>query len=1186
MFRSHLFFASLAGALVLANLHAAETTRFEQAPLREVLQQLERQTGHRLVYDEALLETAKPVTFTAPEGMIPDRVFEEVLREQGLVAIESPKGPWALVPMANLMGRAKATGAALRTFADLAKKLDDARVIGNDLRIPSWTAEDDRRLAYALTDFISIIAWHECVKRNRAMKNDGALSDLTRLLQCSDPDVRAGAFMGIALGSMLSGSHPEDELLALLRKELTDPDPLARSALLLALSKINGGQEIAHPYRNQAIQSPHACERFAAALSWAMRYKHWKPETAAAVDFPKNLPRLQADPSVAVRALSRYVQLQQNLRGRQGDAPTAIKTSLEGVSADKNPVLRTLLPGLFVLVVAEDYRYRGQPLALALPDLVPGDDGWARDCRDYLAGLETLLKDPTAPGLDQALAKTERLLQSKSPARQLLPVVALPYAMLYARTSTAERADPQKTRPINQRGKMKALMGLAMQRLAKPDNPLLQGSTIQAILKSESAWVRGLGISLGSFSGQLKELPGLMDTTALQQLELAFRRGLSSADELERAPACLAANLLVGNAFRRSPDKIPPEIRQAFQTSLQSRRLGENLLITQVWGRVLTFDESMAILHQRLQPGNPAVAGATWLAGMIPPVVWNRSEKDRRTQENTVIDAALATRSPEIEQALLNGLSIPVPGSVYGHLDPAVFVRLLEALSPVTLRILQIENLSFGHDRAVSAALRKRITALASSSAAGDQEAARSLAAQANAWLPWLHDGSPEQLETMDWMFALLTRQFLKAEKPGADAMAFLSAAIRWHCEKTSWPDLPQTILEATGIALSQASDPACHVALLDLARAFDDRLHCEWGHRHGDTETVRGVQKHLTDALLATGSVEVQVRLLMLLAEKDSKWATRLAERLMAGKVPESLRERAIQSTQSQAAALPSTYHEFLFNELTRDAPVWNWIPSAFNVLCSVPRWEERLVDAVLNLENLDYDKTHFLFHLILQSAMRTHPRPLDANLLWVRRIRDFASKTIQQQLAQSDFGGVLEFCHLLTDCGEDSEAEQILIKVIRSPDIQRDYSCSGRSILLTQAAASLASVAPRSNLYAQLLKKGYEDLPTPVLLGLGKAAARSPQAEAASTFLIKVLTDERVIGHLKEDRIAIMGLDRHLQLPASPELVAALQALAQRFPREDAPKWALKKLGVKPEPKPKRGAQLPPRPPREEEF
>lgn len=1166
MFRSHLFFASLVIALVLPDLGAGENRRFEKAPLREVLQQLEQQTGHRLVYDEALLTTATRVSFTAPEGMSADRVFEEVLRAQGLVAITSPKGPWAVVPMVDLLGRAKATGAAMRTFAELALKIDDAQVVGDDLRIPSWTAEDDRRLAYALIDFISVIAWHETAGPNRAMRSDGALSDMTRLLQCSDADVHTGAFMGIALRFVLWGDKGGDEFKALLQKGMTDPDPLTRSALLLALDAINGGQDIAHPYRNQAIQSPHACERFAAILSWAMKYAHRQPDSAA-TDFLKNLPRLRADPSAAVRALSRYLELQLNLGGKQGKVQAAMKAALEGISADKNPVLRTLLPGLFTLVVAEDYRCRGQALPLALPDLVPGEDGWAKNCREYLAGLEGLLKNPTAPSLDQALAATERLLQSKSPARQLLPVLALPVAVVYAQApDAAVPTEPKETRRVDRRAKMKTIMSLAQKRLATPGNPLIHGATIQAILKSESAWVRALGLSLGSVCGQLRELPGLMDATALQQLELAFRQGLSSADELERAPACLAASALVGNAFRRNPEKIPPEIRQAFQASLQSRRLGENLLIAHTWGSALPFDESMAILNQRMQPGNPTTAGATWLSGMLPSLLWNK--ENGRTWLLPVIDAVLATRSPEIEHALLSNLSL------YGHRNPAACVRLIEGLSPVTLRSLLVDQLCPSEDSVVSAALRKRITALASNSAPGDQEAARSLAAQAGSWLTRSKDGSPEQLETMNWILALLTRQFLKAEKPGAEAIAFLSAAIHWHCEKTSWPELPQTILEATGIALLQANDPACHAALLDLARAFDDRLHCS-NHDHRDTEKIRGVQKHLTDALLAKGRVEVQVQLLMLLAEKDAEWATRLAERLMTGKVPETLRPQAIKGTEEQATALPPAYHEFLFNELTRDAQVWQ--PTAYHVLCRVPGYEERLVNTVLNPKTPDWNKAGDLGSLIGRAVMRTLPKPLNTQLPWVRRIRDFASQTIQQQLAQSEFNGVIQSCNLLTQCGEDPKAEQVLIEVIRKPEVQRAPHFQDQ---LTSIASLLYAVAPRSNLYTQLLKEGYEALPAPIRLGLGKAAARSPQAEGASTFLTKVLKDDSVIRYLKNEHHQLWGLD--LQLPATPELVAAFQNLAQHLPDEDEPKRALEKLGVKP----KDGAQPPPKPPREEEF
>ena len=213
-------------------------------PLKDALRRFQETSGLRLAYAEDLLAGAAPVTLKR-ENATAEKVLLEILRPHGLEAVLTDKNLAAVVPARSDLGMAKAFGRALDIGLRLGNKLDGAIVVGDEVRVPGWTAEDDADLALGLTDFIvSMLYFDENRPRNMRWTNgvpvgqDEPVAAIRALLRSADPAVRAGA-----LAPLLPHRELYPALSSEIEQGLSDPHPVVRTAsTILFAAGIEKGQ--------------------------------------------------------------------------------------------------------------------------------------------------------------------------------------------------------------------------------------------------------------------------------------------------------------------------------------------------------------------------------------------------------------------------------------------------------------------------------------------------------------------------------------------------------------------------------------------------------------------------------------------------------------------------------------------------------------------------------------------------------------------------------------------------------------------------------------------------------------------------------------------------------------------------------------------------------------------------------
>lgn len=190
-----------------AAVPARVSVAYAGMPLKDALRQFQEVSGLRLAYAEDLLAGAAPVTLRLDDAPA-ERVLRELLRPQGLEAVLTDKNLAAIVPARSDLGMAKAFGRALDIGLRLGNKLDGAVVVGDEVKVPGWTAEDDEDLALGITDLVTAIAYASSRSWTNSSQvgQDERVEAIRALLQSADPLVRAGALTLLAnYGVMNSG---------------------------------------------------------------------------------------------------------------------------------------------------------------------------------------------------------------------------------------------------------------------------------------------------------------------------------------------------------------------------------------------------------------------------------------------------------------------------------------------------------------------------------------------------------------------------------------------------------------------------------------------------------------------------------------------------------------------------------------------------------------------------------------------------------------------------------------------------------------------------------------------------------------------------------------------------------------------------------------------------------------------
>ena len=317
-------------------------------PLAEALNRLQQVSGLRLAFEQDVVKDAAPVTLAVKDQPV-DAVLQKMLRPRGLEAVYTGEAMVAIVRADTPAGIAKMRGRAYRAVARLALKIDGARLAGDDIVLPDWSAGDSAALIDALGDIEAADFWVRVARYARLWGS----SESTQQLDAFDPDVRAGC----TATCPVSGAY--DEQQAFLRKvdaALDDQDPIVRAAAFPRVTVLSG-YTYAAPF-----DLPKAIGKAAAEPDCAVRLACINAAfyTDTADVFPA-IALLRTDPHAAVRLAAWKYWLQkvwwlteefdenmgiaqptQAERERlRNEVPASLAEGIRPLLADPNPVVRS-----------------------------------------------------------------------------------------------------------------------------------------------------------------------------------------------------------------------------------------------------------------------------------------------------------------------------------------------------------------------------------------------------------------------------------------------------------------------------------------------------------------------------------------------------------------------------------------------------------------------------------------------------------------------------------------------------------------------------------------------------------------------------------------------------------------------------------------------------------------------------
>jgi hypothetical protein len=556
---------------------------------------------------------------------------------------------------------AKAFGRALATGIRLANKLDGAKVEGDEVKVPGWTAEDDEDLALGITDVIVFFAY----ARNRPWINssqvgrDERVEEIRALLRSTDPLVRPGALM---YGLTASG---RSEFGREIEQGFADPHPVVRAV--------------------SAFQ-------FVAALDIGQ----WQGQKSSAADAAATLRKLAADPEAGVRMVTAFALLLGNSRGMPVDPDGAV---LDQLLADRSAFVRqTLRLGAFALnnpragvpegpakakwlvlntddglkATLRDPNPIARAVSLAVAQMVQMDQQ-RRDkaaVRDRVAEIWTeaeLAKDPwmkmvhdlLTPALsgDYSVALEKVVASAVSDKHSHLAAAGFTVGVsglvsLEGMTETAARGVVEKTAPpkIPDLAPLVARLSSSQWLWAK-----LSGIAVNAYLPFASSQlatpippVGGMReLSVKDFAASLLATP--LTPEALKAAEDRQQAALRDPSEPVRLVALLA---LTGRTMAGQPCQPEPIL-----AALHSRRVPEMLLGAQCAGRCLAPDQLLKEVEFLLADPSRRSATETLLGGIWLNTALRKLEPAAKLAfARQLAEIVIARQDPAFDIALFKNL--------------------------------------------------------------------------------------------------------------------------------------------------------------------------------------------------------------------------------------------------------------------------------------------------------------------------------------------------------------------------------------------------------------------------------------------------------------------------------------------------------------------------------------------------
>ena len=1083
----------LATLLLLTTHAAAERTvsmDMTDTPLPAALTRLQDASGLHLVFSDDLVRDAEPVTLSAKDEPVGD-VLLRMLRPRGLECIYTGETMAAIVPAATDEGMAKASGRALRTFARLDPKVENARQVGDEVQVPDWTDADDRALAEALVDILSAIFFADHHQRT----SPTLIPDVLKMLDSYDQDVRVGCIIAAIEG----GWRPETDddglrLREAVRKMSADPDPAIRAIGTFLWIRLR-------PLLNQkwqlwALDAGPAMYRAANDSAPEVRFA-----TALLCGFDPKLPEgpalletFRTDGNAAVRFISwlfrlESVRLQPDSRALAG-----------GILKDPNPIARVL--GILGPCILYGSRAQEHVDELISPDDL-ANDPWLKAAADLYVPLSRFANSRyhDAPAVNESAATNG----PPAPAEQ----VPDPFVTVTRMTASGKRSHQALAAASFFLG-MRITHGEP-----KPGEPKPDPASIMKLSESSYLWTRIVAIMAC----------GTVDTPEGWIRVLTAIKSQDEPDRLAGFMACMA---------RRpdSPAALPAGLKAAVLASLDAPTFPERTLATMAGANVFTFDEIMARFQDEARR-HPVSDRAFMLLQVFRfHRDLTRYNEEVRTQRLlAMLDVVLESRNAALQTAFIRQMdwwlrqNQPLVLTFILESEPQALFDLItdHRLSPYpeTFPIAAVlDRLKVLHGSATPAISEKAVSAFTAGIREAylfslEQEIRTSALALAETMLDdCLKNGAPE-----DKLAA------------GLELLTMLFSPYTPFKDEASWKDVPPGISRAliAGIWLAPVERHTSAVAAL-LSSCYRRRLL----HIAQDPQVADAVDS-ARRAIMEKGKPADQVLVLCGAARDPDKAvsgmaAVELQKLLLTGKVPAELMSEA--GSAAAHGPAPPELVPMLLERIADEGADKNLRGQALYALAQDPSQITAILDRLepLAKANREFDLAPGLGSAIYRNlaSIRERKEPEPA---WAERAAalgmEIALDTARPLPCRSD--GI----KLYAFAAGPRSAEK-LEAFINDEKLDPE---------LRSAAAAMIIIDPETKIFVTMAGK-YDTLPRPVRQALGSAASRAAKAPGAEAFLIRFLKDDDIE---LESRFSVLN---QLGLFGAATQIAALKEL-ENHPR-----------------------------------
>jgi len=1089
-------FLSLLAMLLLAVQAVAGdavSLEFKDLPLPAALTRVQDASGLRLAFSNDLVRDAEPVTLSAKDEPV-DAVLLRMLRPRGFECIYTGETMAAVVRADTDAGMAKAAGRALRTFARLERKLEKAVQVGDEVKVPEWTDEDDRALAEGIVDLATAAYFFNQRKR----ETGGKPFDLARLLNIFDKDVRVGTCCPATETRGQETRSPEElaALEAAVRKAIDDPDPEIRATgifLVACVNRLYGDKwaPVVQKVVDACTKDPAPEPRFAITLAFA------SGGLGRAYPQGEILSTSRSDANPSVRGVAWVLWLDQQ---RRTAGPELLDEFRQAIIAEKNPILRSL--GVIMALMFCERNHENVAQLCNAPEVQA--DPWLKVSAGLMLGIAEMM----TTGRDSSRSKDEgAAAEIYAQARQKMLDTTI--ALL-----TSGKRSHQLLAGLSSLFGMRAMLATG-QKQPKPDL-----SKITALADSDDLWERFLGIMTSAAAGDQAGTARLL-------------KALESKDQLDRISALIACTMSRPSTNPNADAaeiELSKKLTAAIFALLRSPLLPEKYLAAEaIRGRV-PFDDLLAMLQDEIRrsPNSDLAKLLVTLFGDHRELQGNDEVSNQR--QMMVLDTVFESKNAELEILFIQNMNWwslqnqPLILTLICDCEPEVLSTMLAANRNLSYRL-------GSQDFAIEAMLERLKTLLAQNDPRVRLTAVKGLASYVRS-SPNVVLVEKFRATTLELSAKMLDAFILQGNTPEQFAAGCdLLCATLEKGRTRRWGDLPVGIRAAAVRVLGVAGDPARAAkaaAVLGLCYSHGGSENAEFAPvMEAARRKIMASDRPADQAVVLCGmaiSGDAQLR---------DPAVAELGKRLMDGTLPAANRNDTVQALSGMRVKLSDDFLRFALAKLSDHAEDSAIRQSIVGSLSTKPAVYGELIDTLAELAKSGEPEPVYTPWLSSLSGRLKHElatlkdknQPVPA---WAAKAAELGLQIMNDTARTPDQRTQgMGFYARVAGPAASAMLEKTALDPKADPNMRR------------QAVSLAAETNPESKIFATLAEN-YATLPTDMRRDLGQTAARAKNAAGAEPLVIAHLKDQEIGSY----RIHALSM---LDLPATPTLIAALKELEQ---------------------------------------